>query len=124
RTTTECGCEAQKKALLYFSGEAYTVEECVSDEAFPSENDESIPSCLPPFPVAPGTNKTKGVPDDRNDTGEAPKAPVNFSGDLERFALFMRFLAPPTPVAPTTSTANGLVQFQNVGCNMCHQISF
>jgi CxxC motif-containing protein (DUF1111 family) len=71
-----------------------------------------------------GTNKTKGVPDDRNDTGEAPKLPVNFSGDLERFSLFMRFLQPPTPVAPTTSTANGLVQFQNVGCNMCHQISF
>jgi len=38
--------------------------------------------------------------------------------------LFMRFLAPPTPVKPTTSTSNGLVQFQNVGCNMCHQISF
>ena len=73
----------------------------MSDEAFPSENDESIPSCLPPFPVPPGTNKTKGVPDDRNDTGEAPKAPVNFPGDLERFSLFMRFLAPPTPVAPT-----------------------
>jgi CxxC motif-containing protein (DUF1111 family) len=36
----------------------------------------------------------------------------------------MEFLAPPTPVAPTTSTANGLVQFQNVGCNMCHQVSF
>jgi CxxC motif-containing protein (DUF1111 family) len=123
-TITRFGWKAQQKSLIYFSGEAYTVEEGVSDEAFPSENDESIASCLPPFPVPPGTNKTKGVPDDRNDTGEAPKLPVNFTSDLERFALFMRFLAPPTPVAPTTSTANGLVQFQNVGCNMCHQISF
>ncbi len=123
-TITRFGWKAQQKSLIYFSGEAYTVEEGVSDEAFPSENDESIPSCLPPFPVPPGTNKTKGVPDDRNDTGEAPKAPVNFPGDLERFSLFMRFLQPPTPVAPTTSTANGLVQFQAVGCNMCHQISF
>jgi len=123
-TITRFGWKAQQKSLIYFSGEAYTVEEGVSDEAFPSENDESIPSCLPPFPVPPGTNKTKGVPDDRNDTGEAPKLPVNFTSDLERFALFMRFLAPPTPVAPTTSTANGLVQFQNVGCNMFHQISF
>jgi CxxC motif-containing protein (DUF1111 family) len=123
-TITRFGWKAQNKSLLYFAGEAYTVEEGVSDEAFPSENDESIPSCLPPFPVPPGTNKTKGVPDDRNDTGEAPKAPVNFPGDLERFSLFMRFLAPPTPVAPTPSTSNGLVQFQNVGCNMCHNVSF
>jgi len=123
-TISRFGWKAQNKSLTYFSGEAYTVEEGVSDEAFPSENDESIASCLPPFPVPPGTNKTKGVPDDRNDTGEAPKLPVNFPGDLERFSLFMRFLAPPTPVAPTTSTANGLVQFEAVGCNMCHQVSF
>jgi CxxC motif-containing protein (DUF1111 family) len=123
-TITRFGWKAQNKSLLYFSGEAYTVEEGVSDEAFPSENDESIPSCLPPFPVPPGTNKTKGVPDDRNDTGEAPKLPVNFPGDLERFSLFMRFLAPPTPVPPTQSTANGLVQFNAVGCNMCHNVAF
>ncbi len=123
-TITRFGWKAQNKSLLYFAGEAYNVEEGVSNEAFPSEFDESIPSCLPPFPVPVGTNKTKGVPDDRNDTGEAPKAPVNFPGDLERFSLFMRFLAPPTPVAPTPSTSNGLVQFQNVGCNMCHNVSF
>jgi len=123
-TITRFGWKAQNKSLVYFSGEAYTVEEGVSDEAFPSENDESIPSCLPPFPVPPGTNKTKGVPDDRNDTGEAPKAPVNFPGDLERFALFMRFLQPPIPVPPTTSTTNGLAQFKAVGCNMCHTQSF
>ncbi len=123
-TITRFGWKAQNKSLLYFSGEAYTVEEGVSDEAFPSENEESIASCLPPFPVPPGTNKTKGVPDDRNDTGEAPKAPVNFPGDLERFSLFMRFLAPPVPAAPTTSTLNGQTQFNNIGCNMCHTTSF
>lgn len=123
-TITRFGWKAQNKSLLYFSGEAYTVEEGVSDEAFPSENDESIPSCLPPFPVPPGTNKTKGVPDDRMDSGEAPKLPVNFPGDLERFSLFMRFLAPPTPVTPTRSTSNGLVVFNSIGCNMCHTNSF
>ncbi|HEV2397347.1 MAG TPA: di-heme oxidoredictase family protein [Candidatus Sulfotelmatobacter sp.] len=118
------GWKAQNKSLLYFAGEAYTVEEGVSDEAFPSENDESIASCLPPFPVPPGTNKTKGVPDDRNDTGEAPKAPVNFPSDLERFSLFMRFLAPPTPAQSTTSTINGAAVFNSIGCNLCHQVSF
>ena len=123
-TITRFGWKAQNKSLVYFSGEAYTVEEGVSDEAFPSENDESIPSCLPPFPVPPGTNKTKGVPDDRMDSGEAPKIGVNFPGDLERFSLFMRFLAPPVPVPPTQSTTNGLQQFINVGCNMCHNQSF
>jgi CxxC motif-containing protein (DUF1111 family) len=123
-TITRFGWKAQNKSLTYFSGEAYTVEEGVSDEAFPSENDESIPSCLPPFPVPPGTNKTKGVPDDRMDSGEAPKLPVNFPSDLERFALFMRFLAPPTPQPLNSSTTNGLQQFINVGCNMCHNQSF
>jgi CxxC motif-containing protein (DUF1111 family) len=123
-TIARFGWKAQHKSMVTFSGEAYTVEEGVSDEAFPSENDESIPSCLPPFPVPAGTNKTKGVPDDRNDTGEAPKLPVNFPGDLERFSLFMRFLQPPTPVAPTTSTSNGFAVFQSIGCNMCHNVSF
>jgi CxxC motif-containing protein (DUF1111 family) len=123
-TITRFGWKAQNKSLLYFSGEAYNVEEGVSDEAFPSENDESIPSCLPPFPVPPGTNKTKGVPDDRMDSGEPPKLPVNFPSDLERFSLFMRFLAPPTPVPPNSSTSNGLVQFNTIGCNMCHTNSF
>ncbi|MFZ0732896.1 MAG: di-heme oxidoredictase family protein [Candidatus Sulfotelmatobacter sp.] len=123
-TISRFGWKAQNKSLIYFSGEAYTVEEGVSDEAFPSENDESIASCLPPFPVPPGTNKTKGVPDDRNDTGEAPKLPVNFPGDLERFSLFMRFLAPPVPVPPTQSTSNGLAQFNSIGCNLCHANSF
>jgi len=123
-TITRFGWKAQNKSLLYFSGEAYTVEEGVSDEAFPSENDESIANCLPPFPVPPGTNKTKGVPDDRNDTGEAPKLPVNFPGDLERFSLFMRFLQPPTPGKATTSTSNGFAVFQSIGCNMCHTVSF
>ncbi len=123
-TITRFGWKAQNKSLTYFSGEAYTVEEGVSDEAFPSENDESIASCLPPFPVPPGTNHTKGVPDDRNDTGEAPKIGVNFPGDLERFSLFMRFLAPPVPVAPTSQTTQGFADFQSVGCNMCHNVSF
>ncbi len=123
-TITRFGWKAQNKSLLYFSGEAYTVEEGVSDEAFPSENDESIPSCLPPFPVPPGTNKTKGVPDDRMDSGETPKLPVNFPSDLERFSLFMRFLAPPTPVPPNSSTSNGLAKFNTIGCNMCHTNSF
>lgn len=117
------GWKAQIRSLVYFSGEAYNVEEGNSNEMFPNERDESIPACLPPFPVG-STFHTKGVPDDRVDTGEAPKKPVNFSGDLERFGLFMRFLQPPTPVAPTPSTTNGQVQFNNVGCVLCHQTSF
>ena len=59
-TITRFGWKAQNKSLLYFSGEAYTVEEGVSDEAFPSENDESIPSCLPPFPVPAGNQQDQG----------------------------------------------------------------
>jgi CxxC motif-containing protein (DUF1111 family) len=32
----------------------------------------------------------------------------------------MRFLAPPTPVPDTTSTARGKQVFQNIGCHACH----
>src|SRR5260370_35310844 len=35
-----------------------------------------------------------------------------------------RFREPSTHVASTPSTSNGFVQFQNVGCNMCHNVSF
>ena len=39
-------------------------------------------------------------------------------------ANFMRFLAPPTPAAPTPDTQNGQTQFNNIGCVLCHTQSF
>src|SRR5205823_5265714 len=40
--------------------------------------------------------------------------------DLEKFAIFMRFLAPPAPAPDTPSIRNGRALFGTVGCALCH----
>jgi CxxC motif-containing protein (DUF1111 family) len=46
----------------------------------------------------------------------------DYASDVVNFAAFMRFLAPPTPVAvaDTTSAGRGRKVFENVGCHLCH----
>jgi CxxC motif-containing protein (DUF1111 family) len=51
--------------------------------------------------------------------------PQSIASDAVNFANFMRFLAPPTPVASygnvsAASIANGAKQFATVGCAHCH----
>jgi len=104
-TVTRFGWKAQNKSLVMFSGEAYNVEQGVTNELFQNERDET-PSCL-----------FNGIPEDHTDfdAGEP--------GDLIEFAVFMRFLAPPTAVTTSvnsSSVANGKIQFNNVGCALCH----
>ena len=92
------GWKAQNRSVLQFSAEAYNVEEGVTTEAFPNELDETAGCVINP------------LPEDHSDlNGTQP--PQNFTGDPERFALFGRFLAPPTPGAGNASTFNGQMQF-------------
>jgi hypothetical protein len=51
------------------------------------------------------------------ETSSSPAS--DFSSDIVNQAGFIRFLAPPTPVADTTG-GNGATQFHNVGCGSCH----
>ena len=101
-TITRFGWKAQNKSLLMFSGEAYNVEQGVTNELFQQERDET-PGCVLNF-----------LPEDRTDlvAGEP--------SDVEFFAFFMRFLAPPTPAAETDSGANGRQFFKDIGCSLCH----
>ncbi len=101
-TVTRFGWKAQNKSLAIFSGEAYNVEQGVSNELFPNKRDES-PSC-----------QYGGSPNDQTNftTGEM--------GDVMQFAIFARFLAAPTPAAGTQSTNNGANLFSAVGCALCH----
>jgi CxxC motif-containing protein (DUF1111 family) len=106
-TISRFGWKAQERSALMFSSAAYNIEEGVSTEAFPDELDESQPGCL-----------INAVPEDHfNFTNPGPH---RFPGDPERQALFIRFLAPPTPATPTSTTINGQNQFNAVGCNICH----
>src|SRR5438552_5359300 len=118
-TITRFGWKAQNKSLVIFSGEAYNVEQGVSNELFPQERDETS-SCL--FNATPENHMNF---EDTN--------PLRVSGDSENFSNFMRFLAPPAPVSSyvssvvgnvgTTSINNGAFQFNAVGCTLCHKQS-
>ena len=110
-TITRFGWKAQNKSLLIFAGEAYNVEQGISNEAFPNEREDD-PHCQ--FKGTPN-DSTELVPDT---VGPSPAA--SFSSDIVQFGGFMRFLAPPTPAAPTASTTRGQSAFNQIGCNLCH----
>jgi CxxC motif-containing protein (DUF1111 family) len=110
-TITRFGWKAQNKSLLIFSGEAYNVEQGVTNEAFPNER-ETDPNCqFNPLPE----DVTNLV--DPNTSGFAPS---DFSSDIVNFAAFMRLSAGPTPAPATPSTTNGQKVFNQIGCQACH----
>jgi CxxC motif-containing protein (DUF1111 family) len=116
-TITKFGWKAQNKSLLIFSGEAYNVEQGVTNDAFPNER-ETNPACaVNPTPEST-TNLTTG------NTTIAQEV-ANFNQDIVNFAAFMRFLAPPTPVPNAyPNTAFGQQVFISVGCVGCHTQNF
>jgi CxxC motif-containing protein (DUF1111 family) len=105
-TITRFGWKAQNKSLSIFAGEAYNVEQGVTNEIFQTERDET-PGC--------GFNQ---MPEDRTD----PTANSLLKGmsDVMGLAAFMKFLAPPQPAPDNPSVANGRQAFTQVGCAQCH----
>ena len=82
-TITRFGWKAQNKSLEIFSGEAYNVEQGVTNDLFPQERDET-PTCY--FNATPESRTNFDATD-----------PLEVPSDVVKFAVFMRFLAPPTP---------------------------
>src|SRR5438876_3639756 len=80
-TIARFGWKAQNKSLLIFAGEAYNVEQGISNEMFPQEREEAC--------------QFKTVPNDTTDVNAATGADA--ISDVETFAFFMRFLAPSEP---------------------------
>lgn len=113
-TVARFGWKAQNKSLLLFSGEAYNVEMGITNELFQTERDETA-TCQ--FTVVPNTV-----------TNTAGATPVEAVSAIEKFALFMRFLAPPTPSPDTPggaeSIARGRKLFTDTGCALCHTPTF
>ena len=106
------GHKAQNKSLLIFSGEAYNVEMGITNGAFPTERDETD-GCQ--FGATPNTDVKL----------DANTPPVEAISSIDRFTLFMRFLAPPKPAMPPTTIAadsirSGGAVFNDVGCALCH----
>ncbi len=112
-TITRFGWKAQNQSLLMFAGEAYNNEIGISNELFQNERDDN-PTCQ----YAP-------VPNDSTVVDGSAGLPASQSvSDLERFAFFMKFLAPPVPSKTTpggtTSIAHGQQKFNDTGCSLCH----
>jgi CxxC motif-containing protein (DUF1111 family) len=109
-TVSRFGWKAQNESLLLFSGEAYNVEMGISNELFQVERDENA-TCQ--FATHPN--------DVTNVDGPLPTDTVSA---IEKFAFFMRFLAPPTPSAnspgSSSSISRGRQLFTSVGCGLCH----
>lgn len=108
-TVTRFGWKAQNKSLLLFAGEAYNVEQGVTNELFPNERDETPGCVINPLPE-----------DGTNTAVNGGYLASDYASDLINFAMFARLSAPPTPAAPTAVSAAGAQIFSQIGCNLCH----
>jgi CxxC motif-containing protein (DUF1111 family) len=113
-TIARFGWKAQNKSLLLFAGEAYNVEMGITNELFMTERDENAQCQY--------TSTPNSV------TNMDATTPVEAMSSIEKFAFFMRLLAPPTPSKTTpggaTSIARGKALFAATGCALCHVPSF
>ncbi len=121
-TVTRFGWKAQNKSLLMFAGEAYNVEQGVSNILFPNERDgagSNLTGCFSLFNsipedviVLPGA-----IPAGTQPAYEA-------FPDIMRFTFFMEMTAPPAtgpvPGVDPSSITNGSTMFDSVGCSGCH----
>jgi CxxC motif-containing protein (DUF1111 family) len=112
-TITRFGWKAQNKSLLMFVGEAYNVEQGVSNEIFPNER-SAASGCV--FNSGPEDDSHILDPGDESQSGTLSA----MSSDLINFAGFVRLTAPPTPGTMSTSAQAGQKLFVSVGCAYCH----
>jgi CxxC motif-containing protein (DUF1111 family) len=120
-TITRFGWKAQNKSLVIFAGEAYNVEQGVSNEAFTQER------------PLPGEGSAAGLPANcrinatPEDTTHFNTDNLGVSSDVVKFAIFMRLTAPPTPSTTVpggaASISNGRALFNSIGCSSCHTAS-
>ena len=84
----------------------------ITNEAFPTERDESTQRQFTATPNDVTPLDTKNA--------------VEGLSAIEKFAFFMRFLAPPTPSVDTPggtdSIGRGKSMLVNVGCALCHRL--
>jgi CxxC motif-containing protein (DUF1111 family) len=106
---TRFGWKAQNKSLSVFAGEAYNVEQGVTNDIFPNERDST------------GGCRFNSTPEDYVDPNGGKRVrPTATPSDLIDFVFFMRFLAPPARGDSTPSSRNGEALFSSVGCALCH----
>lgn len=120
-TITRFGWKAQNKSLAIFAGEAYNVEQGVSNELFPNER-SAVPGCAfnpSPEDATPLLNGNSSSPNFGTPIGTASE----MTSDAANFAAFIRLSAPATPAPSNGSIQNGAALFTSTGCALCHSPS-
>jgi CxxC motif-containing protein (DUF1111 family) len=120
-TITRFGWKAQNKSLLIFAGEAYNVEQGVSNELSPNER-AAVPGCVfnqSPEDATVILNGNSASPNHGTAIGTASE----MLSDTGNFAVFMRLSAPPTPGPQSPSAQAGSSLFSQIGCALCHSPS-
>jgi len=116
-TITRFGWKAQNKSLVIFAGEAYNVEQGITNELFPDERGEGGTQ------DPPACRRVVTAPQDT--VHYELTQPQKVIDDVNNFADFMRFLAAPAPVSSYGTVTNaqivaGEAAFNKAGCNVCH----
>jgi CxxC motif-containing protein (DUF1111 family) len=105
-TITRFGWKAQNKSLEIFAGEAYNVEQGVTNELFQTKRDETAGCTF------------NGLPEDHTNFDQTTNTLV--PSDVVSFTIFMRFLDQPRPGTSTPSIESGRQLFGTIGCALCH----
>lgn len=95
------GWKSQVSTIHLFAADAYRNEMGITNPTFPIE-------------VLPQGNPLPPGADTRPDPEDATGASVNELTD------FMRFIAPPIPLPPTTGSQAGRIVFDEIRCSACH----
>lgn len=105
-TVSRFGWKAQNKSLMLFAGEAYNVEQGVTNDLFPNARELGNQSLIDGQPESTVDLATGGI------------------ADIEEFTIFMRLLDAPRrrnpPGANNGSITAGNAHFNNMGCVQCH----
>jgi CxxC motif-containing protein (DUF1111 family) len=125
-TITRFGWKAQNKSLHIFAGEAYNVEQGVSNLLFTQDRPLPEEEQRRGLPASCLNLAGSGYPEDNSNPAATPNAAV--LDDVSAFANFMRTLAPPPSGAvvlngktvSAASIANGATLFSAIGCAACH----
>jgi len=101
------GWKAQQATLLAFAGDAYVNEMGITNRLFPTEN-------------APNGNEALLAKYDTVPDPEDQVDPTTGKADIDKFADFMRFLAPPPQLPLSQAGKAGSILFTVLGCAACH----
>ena len=102
---TRFGWKAQE-SLRIFTADAMVTELGESNQLFPHKRSNDA-----------GCYLSQNIPDDREEGDVSDAWSLN---DLQSLVAFQRFLAVPSPVAPTALTDAGRLLFEKTGCQLCH----